>query len=108
MLDAAVQLRKTGVLVTQEDKENYFLNYLPSCVAVEAVTPKKLSMTAVKSIASKEAAPFPTEIMLLLKNAEIHLVQALAEKLWAVYSEKFVEAIAYVDQKAKEGKVSNR
>ena len=28
--------------------------------------------------------------------------------MWAAYGEKFVEAIAYVDQKTKEGKVSNR
>ncbi|MDF5731613.1 MAG: hypothetical protein PUP92_27295, partial [Rhizonema sp. PD38] len=111
MLDAAVRLRKSGLLVNQENKENYFLEYLQNTVRgipVEVVTPKKLGMTAVKSIASKEAAPFPTEIMLLLKNAEIHLVPAKAEKLWAAYSEKFTEAIAYVDQKAKEGRVTNR
>ncbi|MDF5730001.1 MAG: hypothetical protein PUP92_18810 [Rhizonema sp. PD38] len=40
--------------------------------------------------------------------AEIHLVPAKAEKLWAAYSEKFVEAITYVDQKTREGKVANR
>ncbi|MDF5725173.1 MAG: hypothetical protein PUP91_32930 [Rhizonema sp. PD37] len=108
MLDAAVQLRKSGSLVSQDDKENYFLNYLPKGLAVEAVTPKKLGMTAVKSVATGGAATFPTEIMQILKNAEIHLIPAKAEKLWAVYGEKFVEAIAYVDQKAKEGKVTNR
>ena len=110
MLDAAVQLRKSGSLLSQEDKESYFLNYLHNTVrgvAVEVVT-KKQSMTAVKGIASGTAATFPTEVMLLLKNAEIHLVPAKAEKLWALYSEKFAEAIAYVDQKTKEGKVSNR
>ena len=31
MLDA-VQLRKSGLLVSQEDKENYFLNYLQNAV----------------------------------------------------------------------------
>ncbi len=108
MLDAAVQLRKSGVHVSQEDKENYFLEYLQKGIPVEAVTPRKQGMTAVKSVASGTAATFPTEIMLLLKNAEIHLVPAKAEKLWAAYSEKFVEAIAYVDQKTKEGKVTNR
>ena len=110
MLDATVQLKKFGVLVNQEDKESYFLNYLQNAVrgvAVEVAT-KKPSMTAIKSVATGGAATFPTEIMLLLKNADIHLVPAKAEKLWAVHSEKFVEAIAYVDQKAKEGKVTNR
>ncbi|MDF5722018.1 MAG: hypothetical protein PUP91_16345 [Rhizonema sp. PD37] len=32
----------------------------------------------------------------------------MAERLWAAYSEKFAEALAYVDLKAKEGKVTNR
>ena len=116
MLDATVQLRKSGEIVTQENKEGYFLNYLQNAVRGEplevkqrsVVTPKKPGMTAIKSIANVTAAPFPTEIMLLLKNADIHLVPAKAEKLWAAYSEKFAEAIAYVDQKAKEGKVANR
>ncbi|MDF5720194.1 MAG: hypothetical protein PUP91_06835 [Rhizonema sp. PD37] len=111
MLDAAIQLKKTGVLVSQDGKEDYFLNYLQNAnrgVAIKVVTPKKPGMTALKSIASKEAAPFPTEIMILLKNAEIHLVPAKAEKLWAAHGEKFVKAIAYVDQKTKEGKVANR
>ncbi|MDF5714823.1 MAG: hypothetical protein PUP93_13295 [Rhizonema sp. NSF051] len=106
MLDAAVRLRKTGEIVSQGDKEDYFLNYLHN--AVKVATPKKPGMTAVKNIGSKDAATFPTEIMVLLKNAEIHLVPAKAEKLWAAYGEKFVEAIAYVEQKAKEGKVANR
>ena len=116
MLDATVQLRKTGEIVTQENKEDYFLNYLQNTVRGvplevkqrSVIASKKPGMTAVKSVGSAEAAPFPTEIMLLLKNAEIHLVPAKAEKLWAAYGEKFVEAIAYVDQKTKEGKVTNR
>ena len=111
MLDAAVRLRKTGEIVSQEKKEDYFLNYLQNTqrgVAVEVVTPKKPSMTAVKNIGSAEAATFPAEIMQMLKNAEIHLLPAKAEKLWAAYGEKFVEAIAYVNQKTKEGKVANR
>ena len=110
MLDAAVQLRKSGVLVSQEDRENYFLEYLQNAVrgvAVEVGT-KKPGMTVIKSVATEGSAKFPTEIMLLLKNADIHLIPAKAEKLWAAYSEKFVEAISYVDQKAKEGKVANR
>ncbi len=65
-------------------------------------------LIAIKSVETGSAAPFPDEIMLLLKNADIHLVPAKAEKLWAAHGEKFVEAIAYVDQKAKEGKVANR
>ena len=82
-------------------------------VAVEVkqrlvVTPKKPGMTAIKSVVTDTATTFPTEIMQMLKNADIHLIPAKAEKLWAVHSEKFVEAIAYVDQKAKEGKVTNR
>ncbi|MDF5716482.1 MAG: hypothetical protein PUP93_22060 [Rhizonema sp. NSF051] len=111
ILDAAVQLRKTGEIVSQEKKEDYFLNYLQNTrrgIAVEVVTPKKTGMTAVKNIGSKEAAIFPTEIMQMLKKAEIHLVPAKAERLWAAYGDKFVEAIAYVDQKNKEGKVTNR
>ncbi|MDF5713721.1 MAG: hypothetical protein PUP93_07475 [Rhizonema sp. NSF051] len=116
MLDATVQLRKTGEIVTQEDKEGYFLNYLQNTIRGvplevkqrSVIASKKPGMTAVKSVTNSSAAPFPTEIMLLLKNAEIHLVPAKAEKLWAAYSEKFVEAIAYVDQKTKEGKVTNR
>ncbi|MDF5728124.1 MAG: hypothetical protein PUP92_08805 [Rhizonema sp. PD38] len=111
MLDAAVQLRKSGVLESLEDKGNYFLNYLQNTVkgvAVEVVTPKKPGMAVIKSIASDTAAKFPTEIMQMLKKAEIHLVPAKAEKLWAAHGEKFVEAIAYVDQKTKEGKVTNR
>ncbi|MDF5729473.1 MAG: hypothetical protein PUP92_16035, partial [Rhizonema sp. PD38] len=110
MLDAAVQLRKSGVLANQEQKEDYFLNYLQNTVrgvAVEVVT-KKPGMTAVKSVATGGAATFPTEIVQMLKNADIHLVPAKAEKLWAAHGEKFAEAIAYVDQKAKEGKVTNR
>ncbi|MDF5733899.1 MAG: hypothetical protein PUP92_39500 [Rhizonema sp. PD38] len=110
MLDAAVQLRKTGEILTQEDKEGYFLNYLQNAQrGFKAVTPKK-PMTAIKSVAidTATAAIFPTEIMQMLKKADIHLVPALAEKLWAAHSEKFVEAIAYVDQKVKEGKVANR
>ncbi|MDF5731306.1 MAG: hypothetical protein PUP92_25720, partial [Rhizonema sp. PD38] len=78
MLDAAVRLRKTGEIVTQEDKESYFLNYLQNTVkgvAVEVVT-KKPRMTAVKSVATGGAAKFPTEIMQMLKNADIHLVPA--------------------------------
>lgn len=74
----------------------------------EVVTPKKPGMTAIKSIANGSAAPFPDVIMLLLKNADIHLVPAKAEKLWAAHSTEFIEAIAYVDQKTKEGKVTNR
>ncbi|MDF5722021.1 MAG: hypothetical protein PUP91_16360 [Rhizonema sp. PD37] len=116
MLDAAVQLRKSGLLESQHDIEGYFLNYLQNSVKgvpvevkrLSVVAPRKPGMTAIKSITSKEAAPFPTEIMVLLKNAEIHLVPAKAEKLWAAHSEKFVDAIAYVDQKTKEGKVANR
>ncbi|MDF5726733.1 MAG: hypothetical protein PUP92_01520 [Rhizonema sp. PD38] len=125
MLEAAVQLRKSGSLVSQDDKEGYFLRYLQNAkssgqkllsgelravrgVAVETVTSKKPGMTAIKSVATGGAATFPTEIMLLLKNAEIHLVPAKAEKLWAAYSEKFADAITYVDQKTKEGKVANR
>ncbi|MDF5733133.1 MAG: hypothetical protein PUP92_35395 [Rhizonema sp. PD38] len=46
--------------------------------------------------------------MQMLKNGAIHLVPAKAEKLWSAHSEKFAEAIAYVDQKAKEGEVTNR
>ncbi len=52
MLDAAVQLRKSGSLLSQEDKESYFLNYLHNTVrgvAVEVVT-KKQSMTAVRDL----------------------------------------------------------
>ncbi|MDF5723717.1 MAG: hypothetical protein PUP91_25275 [Rhizonema sp. PD37] len=64
--------------------------------------------SAPKTSPSGTAATFPTEIMLLLKNADIYLVPAKAEKLWTAYSEKFVEAISYVDLKAKEGKVTNR
>ena len=59
MLDAAVQLRKTGVLVNLEDKEGYYLNYLQNTVrgvAVEAVTPKKPGMIAIKSVATGGAA----------------------------------------------------
>ncbi|MDF5733596.1 MAG: hypothetical protein PUP92_37880, partial [Rhizonema sp. PD38] len=111
MLDATVQLRKTGELVSQEDKEGYFLNYLQNTVkgvSIKVVTPKKPSMTAIKSVGTGGAATFPTEIVQMLKNADIHLVPAKAEKLWAAHGEKFVEAIAYVDQKTKEGKVSNR
>ena len=116
MLDATVQLRKTGEIVTQENKEDYFLNYLQNTVRGESVevkqrsviASKKPGMTAVKSVANSSAAPFPTEIMEMLKNAEIHLIPAKAEKLWAAYGDKFVEAIAYVDQKTKEGKVTNR
>ncbi|MDF5726102.1 MAG: hypothetical protein PUP91_37795 [Rhizonema sp. PD37] len=111
MLDAAVQLRKTGEIATQEDKEGYFLNNLHNTVrsvVVKAVTPKKPGITAIKSVATGGAAIFPTEIMQMLKNGDIHLVPAKAEKLWAAYSEKFVDAIAYVDQKTKEGKVANR
>ncbi|NMG11192.1 hypothetical protein [Brasilonema sp. UFV-L1] len=40
---------------------------------------------------------FPTEIMQMLKNADIHLILAKAEKLWAAHSAEFVEAISYVD-----------
>ncbi|MDF5716286.1 MAG: hypothetical protein PUP93_20995 [Rhizonema sp. NSF051] len=116
MLDATVQLRKTGEIVIQDDKEGYFLNYLQNAVRGvplemkqrSVIASKKPGMTAVKSVANGSAAPFPTEIMEMLKNAEIHLIPAKAEKLWAAYGEKFVEAIAYVDQKTKEGKVSNR
>ena len=116
MLDATVQFRKSGLLVSQDYIENFFLNYLQNAksagrklpsgelcavrgVAIEVVTPKKPGMTAVKSVATATAAIFPTEIMQMLKKAEIHLVPAKAERLWAAYSEKFAEAIAYVDQK---------
>ena len=94
MLDAVVQLRKTGEIVSQEDKESYFLNYLQNAVrgvAIEVVSPRKPGMTAIKSVGSATAATFPTEIMLLLKNADIHLIPAKAEKLWAAHGEKFVE-----------------
>ena len=116
MLDAAVQLRKSGLLVSQDDIEGYFLNYLQNSmrgVAIEVkrrevVTPKKPGMTAIKSVATYTDAIFPTEIMQMLKNADIHLIPAKAEKLWAAHSAEFVEALSYVDLKAKEGKVTNR
>ncbi len=116
MLDAAIQLRKTGEIVSQEDKESYFLNYLQNAVRGvpldvkqrSVITPKKQGMTAIKSAVTGEIATFPIEIMQMLKNADIHLIPAKAEKLWAAHSEKFVEALAYVEQKAKEGKVTNR